>query len=275
METPHANPLHRSESTLFKIDHLLIAVDHLASAKQQYESYGFNVAYGGTEKSALNALIFLKDGTAIELVGKDRFPMRYRILNWLRLTMLFGLMKDRITTFPQVREGFFNYCLFAEDLKSAHQHLQKAQVAAEPPTPFSRQRDDGVVVKWELIGTRPYDLPFVIGRYTPERLRTAALAEHGNKATSIEAVVVETTAIDRYIELYEQMYGVQSRVEAKDRMKNAYFSVGNITLELRQVSSMRPFFKGALSTTKSFTVKCEALAHRSAVALNEYLTLVP
>lgn len=261
-------------TTNLKIDHLLIAVDNLDSAKRQYESYGFNVVYGGEEETSLNALIFLKDGTAIELVGKDRFPKLWKIFNSLRFTAIFGIMKDRITTFPKIREGFFNYSLYSDNLENTYKHLNKNKFIVDKPVRFSRHRNDSVKIQWELIGTKPYDLPFIIGDYTPSRLSDSIFVEHKNKAVAIDSIVVETIAVDEYIEIYTLLYQISPDIESKNGQKTAYFKIGNITLKLQEVARINSYFKRSLSNTKSFTIKCEHTGKHGVTNLNPYIQLV-
>lgn len=258
----------------FRIDHLLIAVDNLDSAKKEYESYGFKVVYGGNERNALNALIFLKDGTAIELVGKDRFPVLYKVFNRLRLTLFFGIMKDRITTFPRVRAGFFNYSLFSDNLDSIYKYLSRNKIIVDEPRQFSRLRNDGVYINWKLVGTKPYDLPFIIGNYTPSRLSDSTFLEHENGAIAIDTIVIATISIEKYLNIYTLLYKAPIKIEAKNNTKTAYFKIDNITLELREVKAVNSFFKGDLSVTKSFSIKCKHTGGHSAIDLNEYIKLV-
>jgi hypothetical protein len=256
------------------IDHVLIAVDNLESAKKEYESFGFTVIYGGGEKEALNALIFLKDGTLIELVGKDKFPRIYKFLNSIRITSLFGNMKDRITLFPKVRQGFFNYSLYSNNLNRTYQYLRANNIDADKPKKFGRFINDGVYTKWQLIGTKPYDIPFIIGDYIPIRISDSTFLEHKNKAIALDTISIATVSFDNYIKLYNILYQQQPRIVVSSKVKAAHYKVGNIILTLTEAEKINPYFKRNLSVTTSFTVKCDQMQDKESIILNEYIKLV-
>lgn len=189
-----------------RIDHVLIAVPDLKAAKAEYEKYGFKVVYGGTEKKALNALIFLRDGTLIELIGKDRFPKYYSLLSGIGITRLLGLMKDRIAKFRKAPDGLFNYCLYVHDLDSTYTHFKENGIKCNKPIQLKRKREDGMTIKWSLVGTKPYDLPFFINDYTPPRLSDSTLLSHNNGAVGIDSLVVITDRFEFYVKVYNTLY---------------------------------------------------------------------
>lgn len=233
---------------MITLDHILIATENLSEAKARCERLGFRVAFGGTERRALNALIFLKDGTLIELIGKDRFPMIVSFLRSLRLTRLFGLMIDRIAAFPRVPSGLFNISFRATDLHAAYERLRKNRIRVSGPTRLSRKRDDGVTISWELLGTAPYDLPFIIGDYHPGRLSDESLMEHPNGATGIDSVTIGCRDLARYVEIYRAILEAQPVMATRDGRRCADFVLAGsiVTLvESRDVGSIFTFADGS------------------------------
>lgn len=196
-----------SYSQVTHIDHILIAVDDLEKAKMEYEKYGFNVRDGGIDKKSLNAIIFLKDGTLIELIGKDRFPGYYTVLNKIRVSRLLGLMKDRISQFPKAPTILFNYCLYSTDLDSTYLKLKANKIKCDKPIQLQRKRDDGVIIQWQLIGTYPYDLPFFINDYSPSRLSDTSFQNHPIGVQGIDSLEVMTNSFDSYMQIYNLIYG--------------------------------------------------------------------
>lgn len=230
---------------MIALDHVLIATADLADAKARCERLGFRVAYGGTERRALNALIFLEDGTLIELIGKDRFPMIVSLLRSIRLTRLFGLMIDRIAAFPHVPAGLFNISFRATDLRACYERLKNNRIRVSGPTRLSRKRDDGVTIRWELLGTAPYDLPFIIGDYHPGRLSDASLMEHPNGAIGIDSVTIGCRDLARYVEIYRAILEAPPVMTARNGRRCADFALTGSTVTLVDSQDARGLFSTA------------------------------
>ncbi len=254
----------------------MIAVNNLDSAIIEYERYGFTVVYGGAAKKAFNALIFLRDGTAIELIGKDRLPYPYTFLNKLRITNLFGMMKDRIAAFRNIPPGLFNYCLYTENLNSTYKYLKQLDLRVAKPVSFSRLRDDMVKIKWELIGTYPYDLPFFIGAYTPARLSDATSALHKNKAIAIDSIIIATNSFDKYYQTYNIIYNQIPIVQMNNNKRFSIYKLGSQFVVLQEATEIHSFFtKKDQSYPVRFSIKCERDSCIKTDRLNNFIMLTP
>lgn len=247
----------------------MIATERLSEAKAHCERLGFKVAYGGTERRALNALIFLKDGTLIELIGKDRFPAIVSLLRSMRLTRLFGLMIDRIASFPRVPAGLFNVSLHAADLHGTCRRLKENGIRVSRPTRLSRKRDDGVTVRWELLGTAPYDLPFIIGEYRPGRLSDASLMEHPNGAIGIDSVTIGCRDLARYGDIYTRLLEVQPVMATRNAVRCANFALTGSTVTLVESQDVPNIFTSA---DESFPLAF-AIRHRRSDMTIENVTI--
>lgn len=257
-----------------KIDHILIAVNNLDSAKAEYEKYGFTVIYAGSSKKALNALIFLKDGTAIELIGKDRLPALYTFLNKLRITRLFGMMKDRIAAFRNLPSGLFNYCLHSDNLDATYHYLKQNRIKVAKPVSFSRLRNDMKKIKWELVGTFPYDLPFFIDSYTPGRLSDTMYTKHKNKAIAIDGIVIKTNSFDNYYKMYNAIYAQIPVVGFKNNLRTSIYKLMDQYIVLQEdVVIHSVFTKKDRSAPVQFLIKCEEGSEIKFSQLNSFITL--
>lgn len=225
-----------------RIDHVLIAVDNLDSAKAEYERYGFRVVFGGAEKQSLNALIFLRDGTLIELIGKDRMPKYFSFFHGIGIARLTGLMKVRITMFRKVPSGLFNYCLYTEHLDSTYNYLRSKSIRADKPKNFKRKRDDGRTIYWSLVGTKPYDLPFYINDYVPSRLSDSTYLNHKNGVIGIDSLEIETNKFDAYLDIYNRMYGQSPKIIGSLSSRCARYWVNNQCVILRETTVKRSAF---------------------------------
>jgi hypothetical protein len=257
-----------------KIDHILIAVRNLGSAKAEYEKLGFTVVYAGSPKKALNALIFLKDGTAIELIGQDRLPFIYTFLNKLRITRLFGKMKDRVAAFRDLPTGLFNYCLYSDNLNLIYQKLKQNKIKVDKPVSFSRLRNDLQKITWKLDGTFPYDLPFFIENYTPSRLSDSAFSAHGNKAIAINGIVIETSSFDRYYQMYNVIYNQIPKIILDNNMRMSTYILTNQYVVLQETPDVRSIFtKDDKSAPVRFFLRCEKASEIKYRQVNSFITL--
>jgi hypothetical protein len=258
-----------------KIDHILVVVNNLDSAKVEYEKYGFTVIYAGSSQKALNALIFLKDGTAIELIGKDRLPPVYTFLNKLRITRLFGIMKDRIATFRNLPTGLFNYCLHSDNLDSTFQNLKCNLLEVDKPVSFSRLRDDMQKIRWDLVGTFPYDLPFFIGNYIPSRLSDTVYTYHRNKAIAIDGIVIETNSFDKYYQMYNVIYDQIPKIILNDNMRIATYKLTDQYIVLQEAAHVHSIFtKRDKSVPVRFSLKCEQGSEIKFNQVNSFISLI-
>lgn len=257
-----------------KIDHVLIAVNNLDSAKIEYEKYGFTVVYGGKEKKAFNALIFLRDGSVIELIGKDRLPSLYTFLNKLRIIKLFGIMKDRITAFRNLPAGLFNYCLYTENLDSTYEYLKQNGLKVSKPVSFSRHREDEIKIRWELVGMFPYDLPFFIENYNPSRLSDTANTSHKNNAIAIDTLIIETNAFNKYVKIYNVIYNQTPQVSLNNSVRTSTYKLTEQYVILKEASIVHSFFsKKDLSAPVKISVKCDQRSEMKPEKVNEFITL--
>lgn len=257
-----------------KIDHILIAVDNLDSAIVEYKNYGFTVIYAGSSKDALNALIFLRDGTAIELIGKDRFPHIFTFLNNIRFTRLFGIMKDRISAFRDIPVGLFNYSLYTEDLHLTYKYLKFNGLKVAKPVSFTRQREDLINIKWELIGLFPNDLPFFIGNYSPSRLSDTSFIIHKNHAVAIDSLVIETNSFDKYYQIYNVIYNQKPQIHQKDTFRTCIYRLIDNYVILQEDIQIHSFFtKKDQSAPIRVSIKCEGSSYLKPGKLNDFITL--
>lgn len=256
------------------IDHLLIAVDNLDNPKREYEKYGFTVVYGGSKEKAINALIFLTDGTLIELIGKDRIPKYWTFLNHAGITKIFGLMKDRISMFGNVQSGLFNYCIYTSDIKANLRYLKSANIRCGKIVSLSRKREDNVKIKWQLIGTYPYDLPFYINDYQPSRLSDSSLTIHANGVVAIDTLFIETIDFVKYRQIYNQLYNQKPEMVKNANSLMAYYKVGQHTIVLISTNNkVCAFRKTGGSIPVSVTLKANKTPLGKYLMMNGFIKI--
>ena len=201
-----------------QLDHIVIAVDDLAQAIEDYRNLGFNVRQGGRHSAGTteNALISLQDDAYIELIaptgeapsgeGTD-----FRIL-----------LKDE--------PGFTGFALLADDLDAQADRLRGQQVPVGAVQTGRRTRTDGETLAWKLAFIEETVSPFYIQDVTARALRTGdpQQAEHGNGVRGVFDVMLLVADVLQAIPLYSTYFGQMPQMIDS----NAVFILANTTLTL-------------------------------------------
>jgi hypothetical protein len=172
---------------LLGIDHLVIVVNDLESAAQDYRQLGFTVIPGGRHPvGSHNVLIPFSDGSYLEIIAFYREATDHR---WW----------DPLET----GERLVDYCLRTEDLRGDTQKFRGAGIDINDPVPWERTRPDGYELKWLLSlarGRYRGVAPFLIEDLTPRHERVPGNVQHKNGASGIKKVsiaVADTVLIGR------------------------------------------------------------------------------
>lgn len=168
-----------------QLDHVLIKVGNLTEAVTDFRRMGFTTYYGSSpENKAYNAMVYFEDGTFIELVDTNRFPLLFRkLLQWKMLKPL-GFMLNRVTDYVLAENGPIDYCVHSSNIASDHKdlgvyfHLTKIRQ-------MNRMNHLRKKVSWSLFSTSKKVIPFVISDYTPEKLPKSNAICHDNDACGI------------------------------------------------------------------------------------------
>jgi hypothetical protein len=170
------------------IDHLVIAVNDLDRAAEDYERLGFSPIPGGKHPvGSHNALISFRDGSYLELIGFYREAADHR---WWD-----ALGKG---------ERLVDFCFQTDELRGDTKKLREAGVAINDPVPWSRRRPDGYELKWLLslaTGSHRGIAPFLIEDITPRTERIPQQFHQPNGIAGIEkiiAAVAELEEIDKW-----------------------------------------------------------------------------
>jgi hypothetical protein len=199
----------------FRIDHVVILVDELASAMDDYRKLGFTVIPGGEHPAwgSHNALIGLADGSYIELIAfrgrvsdlgqraskealADRLHLRGR-----------SPVECRVLAWQAPMEGIVDFALLSADIERDIARAAQRGLAIEGPLPGGRTRPDGQDVRWHLGMPRTYDVPFLCGDVTPRSLRVpeAEACRHANGVIGIDHISVVSADMDATVMRYRAL----------------------------------------------------------------------
>lgn len=187
------------------IDHLVILVEDLAEAVEDYEALGFTVSPGGehTDGATHNALVAFADGAYLELLAFQREALDHR---WWH---------HRASG-----EGLIDFALLPGAIAADVAAAQGRGLPMLGPVPGGRERPDGVRVEWQTAFAEPPELPFLCGDVTPRELRVPAgsAARHSNGVSGIFRVTVAARDLERSAARYVALLGQAPLVEPGRRL---------------------------------------------------------
>lgn len=195
------------------LDHIVIFVEDLHRASEDYGALGFEVVSGGMHAGGLtqNALIPFADGTYLELLAPTA---RWKVAA-LRLPGLRRLTRIVFQSSPSLRrairrvhagEGIVDFAMACSPLSAAIAALGDAE-RLEGPLSGSRTRPDGEQVLWQVAYPNTPALPFLIEDTTARGLRVPPSKAHPCGATGIQAISIATATFDRTVGAYKALLG--------------------------------------------------------------------
>ncbi|NTU86090.1 MAG: VOC family protein, partial [Chloroflexales bacterium] len=187
------------------IDHLVILVEDLAEAVEDYETLGFTVSPGGehTDGATHNALISFADGTYLELLAFRREAPEHR---WWR--------------HKAAGEGLIDFALLPGDTAADVAAARSRGLPLVGPVAGGRERPDGVRLEWQTALADAPELPFLCGDVTPRELRVPyGLAwRHPNGVSGIFRVTVAVRNLEVSAARYAALLGQRPLVEPGRRL---------------------------------------------------------
>lgn len=202
------------------IDHLVIVVQDLQRAANDYRQLGFTVVPGGKHPvGSHNVLISFADGSYLELIAFYREAIEHRW--WEPL---------------QKGERLVDYCLQTDDLQGDTQKLRTAGVAINDPVPWSRTRPDGYELRWILslaTGAHRGIAPFLIQDVTPRNERIPQQFDHDNGAVGIDTVTIAVDELSQVDRWYSAALGQSGKPLARTELgaEGLRFQIGPHSME--------------------------------------------
>ncbi len=159
-----------------KLDHVIIAVNDLDAAMEDYRALGFTVSYGGRHASGTthNALICFQDGTYLELLGQTGDPAQPG-------------MTDFTSVFAE-GERLLGYALHSSDVVADGAALRARGAQVTDASEGSRLTTSGIEIRWRGISLDGGLSPFWVEDVTPRSLRVSDdinIVTHANGVTGI------------------------------------------------------------------------------------------
>jgi hypothetical protein len=179
------------------IDHIVIVVNDLASASEQFETAGFTVTPGGSHPTGTyNALISFSDGSYLELIAIENAELA-KGHPWF----------ERMAG----KEGFVTFAVGADPLDYELERLASKGIVAVDRKDGARARPDGQQLQWKssaLQSDPPVFLPFLIQDVTDRSLRVPGgdAAEHTNGVMGTAGLTIVSDDLKQAMTPYGQMF---------------------------------------------------------------------
>jgi hypothetical protein len=214
---------------MFKLDHVIIAVNDLGQASRDYEKLGFTVLPGGTHANGAshNALIVFRDGSYIELLAPTGEPAQPGYADFSFLT--------------QHGEGLVGFALRSDDLVVDVDAVQQRGLAMSAVTTGRRKRPDGLELQWRSARLAAGGLsPFLIQDITPRDWRVPndeKAITHANTCVGIVALVLACEDCPTMQNRYEKLTNIPFNPELEPDEFAGGFGLDGCTLLLNSVKS--------------------------------------
>jgi len=227
----------RNKNIPFKIGHVLIQVPHLETAIRQYREMGFQVVPGGVPGKTHNALIYLKDGSFLELFSTNHGSVINTLLRFM--VKVIGLWNPsysgRLARYLPGQEGLRDYALdsvpgalYRENIDK----LLKNGLKLSKPRPKSRTEQHGIKLKWTLCCPESIRLPFLMSEYHPTPIIEVQDTSHANGAAAIQEIRISTSEWNKTYKEYTLLLGIEPSVTLEKNSRSCLFPIQRTFIHL-------------------------------------------
>jgi catechol 2,3-dioxygenase-like lactoylglutathione lyase family enzyme len=212
--------------TSLKIDHIVIMVDDLAMASQDYTDLGFTVMPGGShaDNPSHNSLVIFHDGVYLEIIAlqpENTSPRSSRLQKWV-----------------EAGPGLVDMALLPQDIEVDIAAARVRGVPIEDARSGGRLRPDGQQITWKTANMEGAGLPFFCADVTPRSLRVpeGEVRRHPNGVTGVADLVIAVADLAHSSALYGALLDLEPQTAqiSVPGARTASFSLGSATLTLAQ-----------------------------------------
>jgi len=211
----------------FKIDHIVIMVEDLSVAIENYTALGFTVLEGGTHEAnpTHNALVIFEDGVYLEIIALRPGAS--------------AQMSGRLKKWIQASPGLVDMALLPNDIEADITEARRRGLTIEEAQAGGRMRPDGQQIVWKTANLIGAGLPFFCMDETPRVLRVpeGEIRRHPNGVTGVANVTIAVTDLITSASQYQALLDIEPQTKATTSIpeaKTATFSLGATTITLAQ-----------------------------------------
>lgn len=208
------------------IDHVVIHVQNLQIAIQNYQDAGFTVNYGGQHGDGIteNGLIIFSDGSYIELIavveGKNQDNAGFK-----------QLLKE-------TGEGYTGFALQSTDIEADLASMRARGADVGEIIRGERIRSDGEKLEWKMAKIDDAMSPFVIEDISERELRvplTPETVNHANSTKGIHELLIQVSGFQEAIDQYGLIVGAPMIFRGSAR-----YQIGSSSIVLMGVDNADP-----------------------------------
>ncbi|WP_124067297.1 VOC family protein [Clostridium sp. E02] len=223
----------------FKLGHVLIQVDNLETAISQYRQMGFQVVPGGPPEKMHNALIYLKDGTFLELFCTNYGKLVNAVFKFI--VKMIGISdqsySSRLGLYLPGEEGLKDYALNADPVCQYENNIEKVRnngLIVSAPRPKARIERHGIKLKWTLSCPENVVLPFLMSEFQPPVIVGSEDHIHPNGALGIHEIYITTSQWDKTYGDYSLMLGMEPKVKDEQSGRSCLFPMKGTNINLAE-----------------------------------------
>lgn len=234
-----------TKKAAFKIGHVLIKVSDLKTAVSDYEQLGFTVVLGSLPNKATNAMIYLQDGSFIELYTASVGRMNGFALKLLKILRKLNPGKiDRYINYLSSNEGMNDFALDSVPRNAFKENIEILDLALSKPIAMKRIDAGNCERQWHLSFPKDYRLPFFMDDYVPEVKPTKEQITHSNGVLGIDELVINVVEYEYFVESYKKMTSKHTIGSAESKFyfanscvkiqKSTSFNMESLTLKVEE-----------------------------------------
>ena len=219
------------------LDHIVILVDDLSAATQDYTALGFTVVKGGEHENGQthNALIAFADGSYLELIAfKEPSSPSSPSEDEPNPEAQGSPFERRLSLRRAAGEGLVDFALLPDTIEEAIDGALGLGLTLYGPIPGGRLRPDGQQVSWQVGIPDSIALPFFCADLTPRSLRVPASGAHGhaNGATGVLGITVAVSDLGAISAQYSSLLGITPSPTTSSGARNIDFVLNSVTITL-------------------------------------------
>ncbi len=225
-----------------KIGHVLIKVSDLRAAKSDFEQMGFTVTLPSDPKKSVNAMVYLRDDSFIELYCMNMSPAKMVVAKAaLGIITKMGVPSaGRYRKYLAGPEGFSDYALDSNgDAAFAHnlEMLKQNGLPVHGPQKKWHVDTEGVRRTWSIYHPGDARFPFYMSPFSPPRIPTEAMTTHVNGAIGISELWFYAKDWEYSYGFYQKLLGQVPQVAEDGEARQSCFSLGRTSLFLTEGST--------------------------------------
>lgn len=227
----------KNKNISFKIGHVLIQVNHLETAIHEYRQMGFQVVSGGPPGKAHNALIYLKDGSFLELFCTNHGTFINALLEVMVDVIGFfsPSYSSRLGLYLPKQEGLRDYALDSVPGALYQENIRKIRenkLNISNPRSKSRVDRHGIRLSWTLSCPKSIFLPFLMSEYHPSAMIEDENVSHPNGALGIQVIEIATNQWENTYHEYALLLGIEPHITYAQTGRSCIFSIRGTDIHL-------------------------------------------